>query len=56
MLRYFKVLIVNGYYEIHMKKILKVTNSFVCKEYWKDKTDYFEPTEKEKSKSLQSRE
>ena len=48
MLRYSKVLIVNGYYEIHMKNILKGMNSFFCEEYGKEKTDYSEPTEKRK--------
>ena len=46
MLRYFKVLIVNGYYEIHMKNILNVMNSFFCKEYGKEKVNYSAPTEK----------
>ena len=46
MLRYYKVLIMNGYYEIHMKNILKVMNSFFCKEYGKEKVDYSQPTEK----------
>ena len=46
MLRYFKVLIVNGYYELHMKNILNVMNSFFCKEYGKEKTNYSTPTEK----------
>ena len=46
MLRYFKVLIVNGYYELHMKNILNVMNSFFCKEYGKEKVNYYTPTEK----------
>ena len=46
MLRYFKVLLVDGYYEIHIKNILKVMNSFFCKEYGKEKTNYMVPTEK----------
>ena len=46
MLRYFKVLIVNGYYELHMKNILNVMNSFFCKEYGKEKKNYYTPTEK----------
>ena len=48
MLRYFKVLIVNGYYEIHMKNILNVMISFFCKEYGKEKINNSEPTEKSK--------
>ena len=43
-----QVLIVNGYYELHMKNILKVMNSFFCKEYGKEETNYSEPTEKRK--------
>ena len=46
MLKYFKVLIVNGYYEIHMKNILNVMNRFFCKEYGKEKVNYSTPTEK----------
>ena len=46
MLRYFKVLTVNVYYEIHMKNILNVMNSFFCKEFEKEKKNYSEPTEK----------
>ena len=51
MLRYFKVLIVNGYYEIHMNNILKVMNSFFCKEYEKEKKNYYTPTEKREVKA-----
>ena len=46
MLKYFKVLTVNRYYEIHMKNILKVMNSFFCEEYGKEKVNYSVPTEK----------
>ena len=46
MLRYFKVLIVNGYYELHMKNILNVMNSFFCKEYGKETKNYYTPTKK----------
>ena len=46
MLKYFKVLIVNGYYEIHMKNILNVMNSCFCKEYGKEKTNNSELTGK----------
>ena len=46
MLRYFKVLLVNGYFELHMKNILNVINSYFCEEYGKEKTNYSEPTEK----------
>ena len=48
MLRYFKVLIVNGYYEIHIKNILNVMNSFFCEEYGKEKANYSELTKKRK--------
>ena len=41
-----QVLIVNGYNELHMKNILNVMNSFFCKEYGKEKTNYSEATEK----------
>ena len=51
MLRYFKVLIVNGYYEIHMKNILKVMNNFFCKQYGKKKVNYSAPTEKQEVES-----
>ena len=40
------MLIVNGYYELHMKNILNVMNSSFCEEYGKEKKDYSEPTEK----------
>ena len=46
MLRYFKVLLVNEYYEFHMKNILNVMNSSFYKEYGKEKTDHSELTEK----------
>ena len=40
------MLLVNRYYELHMKNILNVMNSSFCKEYGKEKTDYSESTEK----------
>ena len=51
MLRYFKVLIVNGYYDIHMKNILNVMNSCFCEEYGKEMKGYSEPTEKREVKT-----
>ena len=40
------MLIVNGYYEIHMKNILNVMNSSFCEECGKEKVNYSVPTEK----------
>ena len=40
------MLIVNGYYEIHMKNILKLMNSFFCEEYGEENTNYSVPTGK----------